>query len=69
MVKYLNNASHEARTLMTGILGVTQVMLNSQNVSTDTRENLEIIIENSYSLLVLFEDVINTMQEKMKQVA
>jgi len=69
MIKYLNNASHEARTLMTGIVGVAQLMLDSTEVAPDTRENVEIIIENSYSLLGLFEEVINTMQDELKKVA
>jgi len=69
MIKYLNNASHEARTLMTGIVGVAQLMLTSNECNTETRENVEIIIENSYSLLVLFEDVIEKMQTEMKKVA
>jgi len=66
MVKYLNNASHEARTLMTGIVGVAQVMLHSKEVNSDTRENVEIIIENSYSLLELFEKLIEKMQTEIK---
>ena len=69
MVKYLNNASHEARTLMTGIVGVAQIMLTSNECTSETRENVEIIIENSYSLLVLFENVIEKMQTEMKKVA
>ena len=69
MVKYLNNASHEARTLMTGIVGVAELMLNDNDVKPDTREHAEIIIENSYSLLGLFEEIINTMQEELKKVA
>jgi len=69
MVKYLNNASHEARTLMTGIVGVAELMLNSTEVTPDTREHAEIIIENSYSLLGLFEEVIEKMQTEMKKVA
>jgi len=69
MVKYLNNASHEARTLMTGIVGVAQLMLESNEFNSDTRENVEIIIENSYSLLGLFDDVINTMHRELKTVA
>ena len=69
MVKYLNNASHEARTLMTGIVGVAQLMLKSNECSSETRENVEIIIENSYSLLELFNDVIERMHTEMKKVA
>ena len=71
MVKYLNKTSHEARTLMTGIVGVAQLMLNSKDVNSDTRENVEIIIDNSYSLLGLFDELIDRMQTecKIKKVA
>ena len=69
MLKYFNNASHEARTLMTGIVGVAQVMLNSDEITTESRENVKIIINNSYSLLVLFEDMIDTVQTRMKKAS
>lgn len=59
--EFLANMSHELRTPMNGILGVTQAMIkyDSDNMSDDQIENLELIHVSGSRLLNLLNDILD----------
>ncbi|MGK7900773.1 MAG: ATP-binding protein [Hormoscilla sp.] len=56
---FLANMSHELRTPMNAILGFTQLMTRSQNLSPENQENLGIISRSGEHLLTLINNVLD----------
>jgi len=52
------NLSHEMRTPISGVIGLTEMVLDSQ-LSADQRENLEAVKTSAESLLVLLNDILD----------
>jgi PAS domain S-box-containing protein len=55
---FLANMSHEIRTPLSGIIGLTQMTL-SLSPRPETRENLEMILDSSRSLLGIVNDILD----------
>jgi PAS domain S-box-containing protein len=55
---FLANMSHEIRTPLSGIIGLTQMTL-SQSPRPEVRENLEMILDSSRSLLGIVNDILD----------
>ncbi|QAZ67195.1 PAS domain S-box protein [Solidesulfovibrio carbinolicus] len=55
---FLANMSHEIRTPLSGIIGLTQMTL-TQNPRPEIRENLELILDSSRSLLGIVNDILD----------
>jgi two-component system, sensor histidine kinase and response regulator len=55
---FLANMSHEFRTPLNAILGFTQIMIRDRALSSDERENVQIIHRSSEHLLGLINDVL-----------
>jgi signal transduction histidine kinase len=55
---FLANMSHELRTPLNGILGVTQLLLQSSDLTHEHREFLEDGLESSQRLLIMVNDLL-----------
>lgn len=56
---FLANMSHEIRTPMNGIIGFANLMKDNKHSPGKLNEYIEVIIERSYSLLNLLNDIID----------
>ncbi|MEJ2200386.1 MAG: cache domain-containing protein [Desulfuromonadaceae bacterium] len=56
---FLANMSHELRTPLNAVLGFTQMLKNSRNVTAEQRESLEIITRSGEHLLNLINNVLD----------
>ncbi|MBI4793411.1 MAG: PocR ligand-binding domain-containing protein [Deltaproteobacteria bacterium] len=56
---FLANMSHELRTPLNAVLGFSQVMKNSRDVTVEQRENLNIITRSGEHLLHLINNVLD----------
>lgn len=56
---FLTNFSHEIRTPMNAIVGLTEILVNTEVPDSEKKEFSEIIQENSRSLLKLIDDIID----------
>jgi signal transduction histidine kinase/CheY-like chemotaxis protein len=56
---FLANISHEMRTPMNAIIGLSTVMLDGETVQGELRENLEIIHDSSVMLLDVINDILD----------
>lgn len=66
--EFLANMSHELRTPLNAILGFTQVMTRNRNLSTDQRQQLEIINRAGEHLLDLINDVLEMTKIETRQM-
>jgi len=65
---FLANMSHEIRTPMNAISGFSDIILEEDNVSDETREYLNIIQRNAKQLIVLINDIIDFSKIEAGQV-
>ena len=57
---FLSHMSHDMRTPMTAIFGLTQLSLQEESVPESVRDNLEKILTSSKYLLSLIEEILET---------
>lgn len=55
---FIANLSHEMRTPISGVIGLTELVLDSQ-LTSDQREDLEAVKTSAESLLVLLNDILD----------
>ena len=65
--EFLSNMSHEIRSPMNAISGMTELVLNSQ-LTEDQRINLEIVQESSKNLLGLINDILDLSKIEAQQL-
>ena len=66
---FLANMSHELRTPLNGILGLAQVMMNSEgNETIDFTNSLKMIVDSGKSLLSLIEDIMDVSKIEAEQL-
>jgi len=65
--QFLANVSHEMRTPMSGLLGMTELVL-AGNLSRDQREHLELAHRSARSLLTLMDDLLDLARIEAGQV-
>ena len=57
---FLSNMSHDMRTPMTAILGLTELTLEDKSLSDESRDNLEKILDSGHYLVSLIEEILET---------
>ncbi len=57
--QFLTNMSHELRTPLNGILGITQLLNNSDSLTKSTKSDINIIEQSATHLLTLIEDILD----------
>jgi PAS domain S-box-containing protein len=65
---FLANMSHEVRTPLNGILGLAQVMLKSEDIAPNFRNDVKMIVESGSSLLALIEDIMDVSKIEAGQM-
>jgi len=68
---FLANMSHEVRTQLNGILGITQMILQSKETDCDVKNDVKMIVDSGNSLLALFDNIVDMMkiEERKIQIA
>ncbi|MCB9060828.1 MAG: response regulator [Halobacteriovoraceae bacterium] len=56
---FLANMNHEIRTPMNGILGMSELILEGDNIDKDLRDNLEMIKDCSFSLMGIINNILD----------
>lgn len=56
---FLANMSHEIRTPMAGVIGMSQLLLEDQNLKDETRESIRVINESAMDLLDIINKVLD----------
>ncbi|MCU1274628.1 MAG: putative ATPase [Bryobacterales bacterium] len=56
--RFIANLSHEMRTPISGVIGLTELVLDSQ-LTSDQRDNLDAVKTSAESLLVLLNDILD----------
>ncbi|MBF0287581.1 MAG: response regulator [SAR324 cluster bacterium] len=57
--EFLANMSHELRTPLNAILGFSQMMVHNSNLTSDQKENIQIINRSGEYLLTLINDILD----------
>ncbi|MDD1416685.1 MASE1 domain-containing protein [Dolichospermum sp. ST_con] len=57
--QFLTNMSHELRTPLNGILGIAQVFQDLSKLTTEEKEDIEIIYQSGVHLLTLIDDILD----------
>jgi len=57
--KFLARVSHEVRTPMNAILGITEIQLQNENLPAETQEALDKIYNSGYLLLNIINDILD----------
>ena len=65
---FLANMSHEVRTPLNGILGLAQVLLKSEKIDSNIRNDVKMIVESGSSLLALIEDIMDVSKIEARQM-
>ena len=65
---FLANMSHEVRTPLNGILGIAQVILKSETLDPNIRNDVKVIFESGNSLLSLIEDIMDVSKIEAGQL-
>ncbi len=66
--EFMANMSHELRTPLNGILGYTQIIQNSPNLSTKEQRGIEIIHRCGKHLLTLINDILDFSRIEANQI-
>jgi len=65
---FLANMSHEIRTPLNGILGLVQVMLKSNELAPDVRDDIQTIAERGSSLVSMVDDIMDLSKLETSQL-
>ncbi|MGE5499540.1 MAG: response regulator, partial [Syntrophothermus sp.] len=57
--QFLASMSHELKTPLNSVLGLTELVLNDKTVSLQGRERLEVVLRNGNRLMNLINDILN----------
>ncbi|MBB1470892.1 response regulator [Pseudoalteromonas sp. SG41-5] len=57
--QFLANMSHEIRTPLNGIMGLTDILLNADDVKLEYREQLQMIQQSAKNLLLILNDILD----------
>lgn len=57
--EFLSNMSHEIRTPMNAIVGLTEIILREEELSAQTKRNLELVEYSADNLLVIINDILD----------
>ena len=57
--QFLANMSHEIRTPLNGIMGLTDILLNANDVKPEYREQLQMVQQSAKNLLLILNDILD----------
>lgn len=67
--RFIASVSHELRTPLTGVLGMAQILTESQDLSSEDRELAEIIAQQSSDMGHLIEDLLVAARATMSDLS
>lgn len=57
--QFLANMSHEIRTPLNGIMGLTDILLNADDVKPEYRDQLQMVQQSAKNLLLILNDILD----------